>query len=108
MDAQRFLELAGDDELLQFLRRLPMVAGNDDGPVTLPDLIYEMKLWPFVVEAWKRVDGEPGFPGRILQMSKVYKRAEAELEELTGEKRRLPRVIDLTVFLDIYSNEGLP
>lgn len=108
MDAQQFLELAGDDELLKFLRRLPMVAGNEDGKVSLSDLIFEMKLWPHVKQAWQEVEGKPGFANRIVQMSKVYKRAEAELAELTGERRRLPRVIDLTVFLDIYTTEGLP
>ena len=47
-DAQRLLEIAGDDELLLFLRPLPMVAANDGGKVTMEDLTYEMKIWPFV------------------------------------------------------------
>ena len=107
-NAQEFLEVVGDDDLLRFLRRLPMIAGNDDTPVTLRDLMYEMMLWPYVKSAWATVKGSPGVAGRILQMSRVYKTAEAELTNETGLKRRVPRVIDLPTFIDIYSTEGLP
>jgi hypothetical protein len=108
MDAKQFLEWAGDDELLRFLKRLPMVGGSDGGQMTLTDLIYEMKLWPFIKQAWSEVDGSPGIPGRIAQLQKVYKRGEADLKRMTGETRRLPRVIDLPSFLDLYSRVGLP
>ena len=108
MDAKRFLEWAGDDELLRFLKRLPMVGGSDGGQMTLTDLIYEMKLWPFVKQAWAEVEGSPGLPGRIIQLQKVYKKGEADLELMTGDRRRLPRVIDLPSFLKMYNSVGLP
>jgi len=108
MGAQEFLTKAGDDEVLWFLRRLPMIVGNDGGPVTLKDLTYEMMLVPFIKDAWKRTPGGPGIPNRLIQMSRAIKTAEAELEKFTGEKRRLPRRIDLPSFLEVYSSVGLP
>jgi hypothetical protein len=107
-DAGAFLAQASDTDLLRFLRRLPMVAGSEDGTITISDLIFEMKLWPFVKDAWAQVDGQPGIPGRLMQIAGVYKRAEAQLERETGERRRAPRVIDLPSFIKIYTGEGLP
>jgi hypothetical protein len=108
LDAQRFLEIAGDEELRIFLSRLPMVAANDAGSVSMEDLIYEMKIWPFVKQAWSDVEGSPGIPGRLLQLARVYKKAESDFEQLTGETRRHPRVIDLPSFTKIYAATGLP
>lgn len=104
----QFLEAVGDDELLAFLRRLPMVAGTEDGTVTLADLVYEIKLWPFVKTAWDDVDGQPGIAGRLRQVAEVYNRAEAELQSFTGYTRRQPRVIDIPAFLKVYAEDGLP
>lgn len=108
LDAIRFLELSGDEELLAFLRKLPMVTGHEDGRLSMSDLIFEMRLWPFVKRAWREVEGGPGIPGRLRQLSSVYKKAEAEFERETGIQRRRKRVIDLPTFLNIYSLEGLP
>lgn len=107
-DAQKFLEAVGDEELLLFLSRLPMVAANDAGSVSMEDLIYEMKIWPFVKQAWSDVEGSPGIPGRLLQLARVYKKAESDFEQLTGETRRHPRVIDLPSFTKFYAATGLP
>jgi|SRR6056297_897169 len=107
-EAGVFLAQASDTDLLRFLRRLPMVAGSEDGTVTISDLVFEMKLWPFVKTAWAKVDGQPGIPGRLKQVSDVYKLAEKQFERETGERRRTPRVIDLPSFVDIYGGEGLP
>lgn len=85
-----------------------MVAANENGSVTLSDLTYEMWLWPFVKSAWSQVEGSPGIAGRILQLSRVYKKAETEMERMTGERRRVPRVIDLPTFMHIYKTDGLP
>lgn len=85
-----------------------MFMGNDGGPITLADLIYEMQLLPFVMEAWSEVDGDPGVPGRLMQFSQVYREAEAAMERLTGKRRRLKRVIDLPSFTDVYAMVGLP
>ncbi|GAB5447940.1 MAG: hypothetical protein Gyms2KO_28130 [Gymnodinialimonas sp.] len=82
--------------------------GNDGGPVTLKDLIYEMRLVPFVLDAWRRIDGSPGMQGCIQQLSRVYKAAEADMEEITGERRRLPRVIDIPAFTQISMTDGSP
>lgn len=107
--AFEFLERTGDKELLRFLRRLPMVAANADGsPVTMKDLAYEARLWPFVLEAWKEVPGGMGVANRILQLSRVYKVAAAKMERLTGGVRSTERMIDLPTFLAICSTEGLP
>lgn len=107
-DAGVFLAQASDTDLLRFLRRLPMVAGSEDGTITIADLIYEMKIWPFVKAAWAKVDGSPGIPGRLKQVADVYKLAEEHFEKETGERRRTPRVIDLPTLTKIYSGEGLP
>lgn len=107
-DAGAFLVQASDTDLLRFLRRLPMVAGSDDGTITISDLIFEMKLWPFVKTAWAKVEGSPGIAGRIKQVADVYKHAEAQFEGETGQRRRTPRVINLPSFISIYSGEGLP
>lgn len=85
-----------------------MFVGNDGGSITLKDLIYEMQLLPFVMSAWDSTPGSAGVPGRLLQISRVYKKAEEEMEMMTGEKRRLPRLIDLPSFLDVYGSLGLP
>jgi len=106
--AEQFLRQAGDEDVLRFLRRLPIFAGQEDGRITLSDLIFEMQLWPYVKSAWSEVEGSPGIPGRLLQLTRVYKTAEADFEKETGKTRRLPRVIDLPAFIDVYSTEGLP
>ncbi|MGL4423847.1 MAG: hypothetical protein ACRCZF_24545 [Gemmataceae bacterium] len=108
LDALSFLQHAGSEELLSFLRRLPMIAGNADSKFTLADFIYEVKLWPFVREAWKIVPGQPGIPGRLTQIAQVYKLAGENLKKLTGEIRRVPRVINLEAFIAMYTTEGLP
>lgn len=108
-DAVEFLERVGDEELLRFLRRLPMIAANADGsPVTMRDLTYEARLWPFVQEVWLEVPGGMGVANRILQLSRVYKLAAAKMKKLTGEVRSKERMIDLPTFLEIYSTEGMP
>ena len=98
-----FLDGVGDEELLQFLRRLPMVASNTEGPLTLTDFIYEMKLWPFVKEAWGEVEGGIGVAGRILQINRVYKLAAERMHRLTGDRRRVDRMIDIPAFLEGYN-----
>ena len=107
-DALEFLNGAGDEELRAFLRCLLIFAGNDGGPITLADLAYEMRFQPFVMEAWSRVGGNRGIPARLLQLNRAYKKAEAEMERLTDEKRRLPRVIDVPSFIEVYSSVGMP
>lgn len=101
-----FLERVGDDDLLKFLRRLPMVASNAEGPLTLADLIYEIKLWPFVKEAWAEVEGNAGVAGRIIQINRVYKLAAERMHRLTGERRRVDRMIDVPTFLQAYTSDG--
>lgn len=104
----QFLEIAADEDVLRFMRRLPMIAGHIDGQFTMRDLAYEIELLPYVKIAWREVDGSPGIPGRLRQMADVYRRAEAEFEKETGKKRRLERIIDLPTFVEIYSTDGLP
>ena len=108
LDAMTFLEQVGDDEILKFMRRLPMIAGCEGGKFILADFIYEVKLWPFVIEAWKAVPGQPGIAGRLQQIDQVYRLASENLKKLTGEERRFPRVIDIAAFVLIYTTEGLP
>lgn len=103
-DDQDYLENVYDRDVFELLRQLPIIAGNDGGQFTMTDLIYEIKLRPFVKEAWTEIEGGPGIAGRILQIAEVYKRAEANLENLTGETRRLPRVIDISSFIEAYTS----
>lgn len=72
LSPEQFLTQAGDEDVLRFLRRLPIFAGQEDGRVTLADLIFEMQLWPYVKSAWSEVEGSPGIAGRTLQMTRVY------------------------------------
>ncbi|MEL6596032.1 MAG: hypothetical protein AAFQ47_08850 [Pseudomonadota bacterium] len=107
--AMAFLSAVGDDELLRFLRRLPMIAAHQsDRPITIADLIYEMKLWPYVKSAYKEIEGHPGLAGRIQQLDAVYRLAEKRMERDTGEVRSSERSINFATFLQIYSTEGLP
>tara|TARA_R110000850_G_scaffold180584_3_gene306139 strand:- start:876 stop:1247 length:372 start_codon:yes stop_codon:yes gene_type:complete len=101
-DAEDFLNSASDAEILKFLRRLPMVGAMDGSRRTLTDLIYEMKLWPFVSQAWRESDGDTGVLGRLKRLNLTYEQAEAEFAEMTGEHRRMPRVVDLLTFTKIY------
>ncbi|WP_420863476.1 hypothetical protein [Algirhabdus cladophorae] len=101
-----FLERVGDDDLLKFLRRLPMVGSNAEGPLTLKDFIYEMRLWPFVKEAWSEVEGSAGVAGRIIQINRVYKLAAERMHQLTGERRRTERMIDVPAFLQAYTSDA--
>jgi hypothetical protein len=101
-----FLERVGDDDLLKFLQRLPLVASNAEGSLTLADFIYEMRLWPFVKEAWAEVEGNAGIAGRIIQINRVYKLAAERMHRLTGERRRVDRMIDIPTFLQAYTSDG--
>lgn len=107
-DTVAFFEQVADEDLLRFLRSLPVIGTNDDEPFTIEDLTYEALLQPFVIHAWKTVRGSPGIAGRISQLVKVYKTAEKALERETGRKRRVPRVINLPAFMDAYQKRGLP
>jgi hypothetical protein len=90
--AGAFLAQMSDTDLLRFLRRLPMVAGMEDGTVTVSDLVYEMRLWGYVKSAWAQVNGQPGVPGRIKHViGRLCARGAPVLERDTGERRRLPR-----------------
>jgi hypothetical protein len=106
-DAGAFLAHASDADLLRFLRRLPMIAGCEDGTMTIEDFIFEAKLWPFVKAAWAKIDDQSGIHGRLTQIARIYKVAEAQFEKETGKRRRSPRVIDLSTFISIYTGEGL-
>lgn len=108
LGAEDFLDRVGDEDFLKFFQRLPMIAKQQDGTFTLRDLIYEMKLSPFVKSAWQTIDGAPGLTGRLTQMTRVYAKAEADFAAITGATRRLPRKIDLPTFLEIYTTVGLP
>lgn len=68
-DGLVFLSSAGDAEVRRFLRWLPIFAANNGGPITLRDLSYEMRLQPFVMNAFDKLDGSPGIPGRLLQLN---------------------------------------
>ena len=107
-DTVSFFDQVADEDLLRFLKSLPVIGANDDEPFTIEDLTYEALLQPFVLHAWKTVRSSPGIAGRISQLVKVYKTAEAALERETGRKRRVPRVINLPAFMDAYTKRGLP
>lgn len=108
IDLEDFLENAADEELQKFFRRLPMIAGLESGKVQISDLIYEIKLWPFVKSAWNLVEERPGFPGRLLQIAAIYRLAEWMMEQETGETRRIPRVIDVPTFTRLYQSGEFP
>ncbi|WP_136440722.1 hypothetical protein [Pacificoceanicola onchidii] len=104
-----FLDRVGDEDLLKFMRRLPMVAWHQsDHPMTMADLIYEIKLWPYVKAAYKENEGSPGVGGRLAQLKDVYARASEMMEQETGEVRSEERLFNFATFLQIYSTEGLP
>ncbi|WP_179379775.1 hypothetical protein [Jannaschia marina] len=107
-DVISFFDQLADEDLLRFLRSLPVIGANDDEFFSIEDLTYEALLQPYVLHAWKSIKGNPGISGRIQQLSKVYKAAEAALERETGRKRRVPRVINLPAFIDAYTTRGLP
>ena len=107
-DAVTFFDQVADEDLLRFLRSLPVIAMNDDDFFTIEDLTYEALLQPYVLQAWKTVSGNLAIPGRLKHLTDVYKTAEAALEQDTGRKRRMPRVIDLPRFMDAYASRGLP
>ncbi|MEL7300876.1 MAG: hypothetical protein AAFM92_10875 [Pseudomonadota bacterium] len=107
-DAVAFFDEVADEDLLRFLRSLPVIGTNDDEPFTIEDLTYEALLQPYVLHAWKKVSGNPGVAGRIHQLTQVYKTAERALERETGRKRRVARVINLTAFMGAYQRRGLP
>lgn len=107
-NAMDFFDRVADEDLLRFLRSLPVIGTNEDEPFTIEDLTYEALLQPYVIRAWKLVDGGPGVAGRIMQITHVYKAAEAALERDTGRKRRIPRMINIAAFMDAYTSRGLP
>lgn len=103
-ELEQFLEEMAAPDVLRFLRALPMIGANDDEPLRMFDLIYEMRLWPYVVRAWNAADGSPGVAGRVAMISQVMRDAEAALEADSSLKRRVPRVINLTSFLTAYED----
>ena len=98
---EQYLRDASDDDLLSFLRSVPLV-WSDREQITLNDFIYEALLWPYVKHAWSVVKGQPGLPGRMRQLSDVYALAERRMELDTGRKRRIPRMTNLVAFIDAY------
>jgi len=106
-EAEAFFAAIGDDDLLRFLRQLPVVWGNEE-PMSIADFTYEALLWPYVKTAWNTVVGAPGLAGRMKQMSDVFSQAEQELERDTGRTRRAPRVTNLAAFMAAYEGSGLP
>jgi len=106
-EAEAFFAEIADDDLLKFLGQLPMVWGNDER-MTVGDFVYEALLWPYVKQAWKTIEGAPGLAGRMGQLSKVFTKAERELERDTGRIRRVPRVTNLAAFMAAYTTSGLP
>ncbi|WP_425040560.1 hypothetical protein [Primorskyibacter sp. S187A] len=108
LSASEFFDQMADEDLLRFLRSLPVIGTNDEEPFTVEDLVYEALLQPYIVHAWTQIEGAPGIGGRIKQLTQVIKSAERSLERETGRKRRVPRVINLVAFLDAYEQRGLP
>ncbi len=102
-DLEQFFEEMADADVLRFLRALPMIGANDDEPLRMSDLIYEMRLWPYVIKAWNAAEGSPGIAGRVAMISRVMRDAEAALEADSNLTRRIPRVINLTSFLRAYA-----
>ena len=103
-ELEQFLEEMADNQILCFLRALPMIGANDGETLRMSDLIYEMRLWPYVVKAWNAADGSPGVAGRVAMISQVMRDAEAALEADTKLTRRTARVINLTSFLTAYKD----
>ena len=101
-----FVSDVSDDDLLVFLKTLPM-AWSDTDRMKLSDFIYEALLWPYVKHAWNVVQGQPGLAGRLKQLSDVYALAEKQMELDTGRRRRIPRVTNLALFLDAYQRGAL-
>lgn len=108
LSASEFFDQMATDELMRFLKSLPVIGTNDEELFTIQDLVYEALLQPYVVQAWKQIEGAPGIGSRIKQLTQVYRAGEAALERDTGRKRRVPRVINLVAFLDAYEKRGLP
>ena len=98
---EAYLGDISDDDLLAFLRTLPMV-WSDTERMKVSDFIYEAMLWPYVKHAWSVIRIKGGFPSLLHSVSDVYDLAERQLEIDTGRKRRVPRVTDLAVLLDVY------
>lgn len=107
-DAVAFFDRLAAEDMTRFLKSLPVIGMNETEPFTVGDLIYEALLQPYVLSAWKQIDGGPGVAGRILQLTKVYKAAETALERETGRTRRVPRVINLPAFMNAYTSRGMP
>ena len=103
-ELEKFLEEMAAPDVLRFLRALPMIGANYDEPLRMSDLIYEMRLWPYVVKAWSTAEGSPGVAGRVAMISQVMRDAEVALEADSSLKLRVPRVINLTSFLAAYEN----
>ncbi|SFS20072.1 hypothetical protein [Yoonia litorea] len=100
-DAEAFFAEVADDDLLKFLSQLPMIWGNEER-MTVADFTYEAMLWPFIKDAWRKIDGSPGLAGRLGQLDQVFDHAEKHLEKETGRTRRVPRTTNLASFMQIF------
>lgn len=95
-----------DESMLNYLSTLPFLAGQEDGTATMTDLIYEIMIMPYVKFYWNTIPSAPGIGGRLKKVNDVYHRAETEFEAMTGRTRRVPRTIDLEVFMQTYFGDG--
>ena len=75
---------------------------------TKAEKTYEAALFPYLVDAYSRITGKPGVPGRLLQFEKVYQWAEQSLKDREGISRPHPKSHGLQSFLELYQNGFLP
>ena len=103
-----WLDAVTSKEVKNFLKFVIMAGGNEDEPLTMRDLTYEIRLWPYLNRVAYLVSGQPGVAGRILQIERTITMAENTMEAETGLKRRIPRTLNLPAILAQYFGEGLP
>ena len=87
-----FLAMASEADVIRWLRQFQIVRPSPLRKLRLNDIIYACLLEPFLREAWREVQAQPGFANRLRQIEAVYALVQSRLEKDGGVPRSELRV----------------
>ena len=97
-----FLELASDDNLKRWLRQLAIVKYDYLQPFNTRSFWARAQMIPYLEQAWREIDGQPGVSGRLWQLSRVYDLAEQRCAQAGIGCPNGERIIDYPSFTFAY------
>ena len=106
MSPTDFLAAMSDRAVISWLRQFQIVRPDPPRQFTIADFAHACMLEPYLRAAWKEIEGEPGLPGRIAQMQRVYDLAQRRLHRDSAVPVQ-NLVIDFPSFARAYADGNL-